>query len=168
MIGAQSVVVEIDIEPVLTTMTISWQPKIVGPDPGLTATISPDTVNVGLVGPLESLSTFDPAQHLDLSVNLYQLNPGSHQVPLVGLSTMTGVDINKLLPDTVQVEISIEPTPAPTPTVMITNTNLLTGTNSLGETAPVTGVVTIPATTPVAVRTQTPVPKPSPTLTPGG
>jgi hypothetical protein len=171
LIGAQSVVVEIDIEPVLTTMTISWRPTIVGPDPGLTATISPETVNVGLIGPLDSLSTFDPAQHLDLSVNLYQLDPGSHQVPLVGLSNMTGVEINNLLPDNVQVEISIKPTPTPTPTLDITNTLGITGTNTLGGTVPITGVVTtIPTVTPVATPKQTPVPRPTPTptATPGG
>lgn len=170
MIGAQSVVVEIDIEPILTTVTIPWKPTILGPDAGLTATISPETVNVGLIGPLDSLSSFDPAEHLDLSVNLYQMEPGSHQVPLVGLSNLTGVDISKLLPDTVQVEISILPTPTPTPTLSITDTGVITMTNALGTVVPVTPVVTIPPPTPVAIKTQTPIPKPTstPTPVPGG
>ena len=156
LIGNQSVVVEINIEPVVTTLTVPWRPQILGPDEGLTATISPDTVNVGLVGPLELINSFDPQTDLDLTVNLYSLRPGSYQVSLTALSNLTGVEVDQVLPDTVQVEISLLPTPTPTSTLEITTTVV-----------PTSAIVS-PLATPTRTVTPTGTPtRASPTVTPG-
>ena len=107
LVDAQSVVVEIDIEPVLTSLTVAWRPEILGPDPGLTATISPEVVNVGLVGPLELIASFDPEYDLDLSVNFYGLESGSYPIPVVALSNLPGVEVENVLPDTPQLVCSL-------------------------------------------------------------
>ncbi len=116
LVGPQTVVVEIDIEPVLTTLTIPWRLKILGPGPGLTATISSDVVNVGLIGPLDLIDAFNPETDLNLTLNLLGLEPGSYQLEPTVFSSLPGVEVEGILPGTIQVEITVLPTPTPTPT----------------------------------------------------
>ena len=128
LIGDQSVVVEIDIEPVVTTLTVPWRPQILGPDPGLTATISPERVDVLLAGPLALIEAFDPETDLSLTLNLYGMVIGSYQLEPAALSNVLGVEVERVLPSTVSVEIYLLPTPTPTLTPTITGTTTITGT----------------------------------------
>ncbi len=126
VIGAQNVLVEIDIEPVVTTLTIPWRPQILGPDAGLTVTISPETVNISVVGPLSLTQAFDPEKHLSVTLNLFGKEPGSYQIAPEALSTLIGVEVVGILPPTLLVEIILVPTPTPTPTPSTTLTTTLT------------------------------------------
>jgi YbbR domain-containing protein len=141
LIGARDVIVEIDIEPVVTTLTFPWKPVILGPDRGLSATLSVEVFSVSMIGPLALIDSFNPETDLSLTINLYGLAPGAHEVIPVALSNIVGVEVESILPATVLVELYPKPTATPTPTG-----TLVTGT---------------PAT-PTATRT----PTPRPTLRP--
>jgi len=153
LIDVKSVVVDIDVEPVLTTSTFPWRPEIIGPDPGLTATVLPPTLNVSVIGPLALIDAFDPETDLSLTVNLNGLAAGSYQIEPDALSNLLGVEVDAILPAAVLVEINVLPTPTPTPTPIITGTATVTGT-----------LVPSPLATPAAVTTPTGVPSPTPAL----
>jgi hypothetical protein len=151
LIDTQNVLVEIDIEPVVTTLTVPWQPRILGPDPGLDVAISPERVSVSLVGPLALMESFDPESDLSLTLNLFGLGVGSYQLAPAALSNQLGVEVVGILPPTVLVEISVLPTPTPTPTI----TPTLTATGTLIPPVPAeTGtLVYLPAATPTLTPT---------------
>ncbi|MEN8097871.1 MAG: CdaR family protein [Chloroflexota bacterium] len=113
VIGSQDVVVEIMIEPVITTLTFPWRPTVFGPEIGYTATLSVDVVNVTLVGPLDLIDIFNPESDLAMSLSLYGLDVGAHEVEPVVVSRIQGVEVERLLPTTILVEISLVPTPEP-------------------------------------------------------
>jgi YbbR domain-containing protein len=152
LIDVKSVVVDIDVEPVLTTSTFPWRPQILGPDPGLTATVLPPVLNISVIGPLALIDAFDPETDLSLTVNLYGLAAGSYQIEPDALSNLLGVEVDALLPPAVLVEIYLLPTPTPTATPIITGTATVTGT-----------LVPSPLATPSAVGTPTGLPTATPT-----
>jgi len=154
LIDTQNVLVEIDIEPVVTTLTVPWQPRILGPDPGLGVAISPERVSVSLVGPLALMESFDPESDLSLTLNLFGMGVGSYQLALAALSNQLGVEVVGVLPPTVLVEISLLPTPTPTPTPTITPTLIITGT--------LIPVVPSETGTPIYLPSATPTPTPAP------
>ena len=147
LIGARDVIVEIDIEPVVTTLTFPWKPLILGPERGLTATLSVETFNVSMIGPLALIDSFNPETDLTLTINLYGMTTGAHEVVPVAQSNMPGVEVESILPATVLVEISVAPTPTPTPTGTVTPR----GT---------------PFSSPLATPTPSPTPTPQPTPRP--
>ena len=120
LIGARDVIVEIDIEPVVTTLTFPWKPLILGPDTGLSATLSVDTFNVSMIGPLALIDSFNPETDLSLTINLYGMDVGAHELVPVAHSNVVGVEVETILPATVLVEIYLLPTPTPTPTGTVT------------------------------------------------
>jgi YbbR domain-containing protein len=120
LIGAREVIVEIDIEPVVTTLTFPWKPLILGPDMGLSATLSVDTFNVSMIGPLALIDSFNPETDLSLTINLFGIDVGAHELVPVARSNVTGVEVETILPATVLVEIYPLPTPTPTPTGTVT------------------------------------------------
>jgi YbbR domain-containing protein len=152
LIDVKSVVVDIDVEPVLTTSTFPWRPQILGPDPGLTATVLPPALNVSVIGPLALIDAFDPETDLSLTVNLNGLAAGSYQIEPDALSNLLGVEVDAVLPPAVLVEIYLLPTPTPTPTPIVTGTATITGT-----------LVPSPLATPPVVATPTGVPTATPT-----
>ena len=147
LIGERSVVVDVDVEPVLTTSNFPWRPQILGPDPGLTVTILPETVNVSLIGSLALIESFDPVTDLNISLSLYGLEAGSFQIQPSAFSNVLGVEVEGVLPPSLLVEIYLIPTPTPTPTPVITSTVTITGTQ-----------ITSPIATPTLTLTVTPSP----------
>jgi YbbR domain-containing protein len=143
LIGAREVIVEIDIEPVVTTLTFPWKPVILGPDPGLSATLSVETFNVSMIGPLALIDSFNPETDLSLTVNLFGMEAGAHEVVPVATSNIVGVEVESILPATVLVEIYPVPTATPTPTGTLT-----------------------PFASPLTTPTVTPTSTPRPTLRP--
>jgi YbbR domain-containing protein len=147
LVGDTSVVVDVDVEPVLTTSNFPWRPQILGPDPGLTVTILPETVNVSLIGPLALIDTFDPENDLNISLSLYGLESGTYQLEPNAFSNVLGVEVEGVLPPSLLVEIYPVPTPTPTATPVITTTATITGSLS-----------TSPIATPAITVTLTPAP----------
>ncbi len=140
LIGDQTVLVILDVEPILTSLTVPWKPTVQGPDSGLAATISPETVSVSLVGPLALMESFDPETDLSLTLNLYGIEPGSYQLLPAAFSNVAGVEIEGVLPSALLVEIY--------PLAMATPAPVVTGTATLTSTL-TPGLPSTPAPTPV-------------------
>jgi YbbR domain-containing protein len=120
LIDTRDVIVEINIEPVVTTLTFPWKPIILGPDAGLSATLSVETFNVSMVGPLALIDSFNPETDLSLTINLFGMSTGAHEVVPAAHSNIIGVEVESILPATVLVEIYPAPTATPTPTGTVT------------------------------------------------
>jgi YbbR domain-containing protein len=99
-----SVHVHIGIQPLRGTRTVKRVPVLIGLSDVYTSTVSPDTVDILLNGPLPSLNTLtdtDVIVELDvtgLATGVHQLTP-SVRVP-------EGITAQSVLPATVQVELS--------------------------------------------------------------
>jgi YbbR domain-containing protein len=109
-----SVLVEVTIEPILSSIAISARVEIVGLAPGLYALAAPDVVSVILDGPLpvlESLAAGDVRVVVDLlrqPVGVYQVEPEV----IVGPPS---VSARTVLPGTIEVTVSRTPFATPTP-----------------------------------------------------
>ncbi len=99
------VLVQISITPILGGQTIRRAVIAQGLARGLAATISPDTVEVILSGPLPALAALS-AQDVQVILDLTNLVPGSYSIkPRVSL--VPGLlKVQSLLPDTVPVNIT--------------------------------------------------------------
>jgi YbbR domain-containing protein len=113
LLPGQQVTVTFFVEAIQSSLTIEITPTLEGLSPGLTATVSPGTIEVFLSGPLPELEAIGEGD-VRLVVDLFELEPGMHQVvPQVIVPTaVTGYSV---LPATVQVEILVGPTAVPTP-----------------------------------------------------
>ena len=111
----QGVVVRIGIEPIESSVTMTLKPAIQGLDPTLQIdALSPETVDVILQGPLPRLTTLD-SQNVVATLDMSAFGAGVHAVIPV-LLLPEGVTLKTLLPETVQVTVSLAPTPtAPVP-----------------------------------------------------
>lgn len=115
---AQSVIVRIAIEPILSSLTMTLKPVVQGLGPGLqVASISPETIDIILQGPLPRLQTLTD-QNVRAVIELSDLEAGTHTIKPI-LLLPDGVSSQTILPETVQVIIVpnlITPSPAPTAT----------------------------------------------------
>lgn len=115
--GEENVLVRLSIAALEGSLPIAIPIETVGLTPELKATLSPDTVDLLLAGPLTLLNNLSPA-NIRVSVDLSGLEPGLHQVsPVVDLLPIP-VSVASILPESVQARIIIAPTPTvePTPT----------------------------------------------------
>lgn len=151
----------VSITPIEGGTTVTVRPIVQGLGPNLEATVSPETVDVILSGPiplLDSLNTDDMFVILDLS----GLLPGTHVVtPRVVLPD--GIRQEGVLPETVEVVIS-----APTATPNGESggqpgaSGLITGTVPITGTGTITGTVLITGTAGGSESEATPVPESAP------
>lgn len=115
IVGEQSVLVQVSIAAIESSLSVSVPVEFIGLAPGLNAEVSPETVDVLLSGPvllLDALLTTDVRVYLDLTdleIGVYQLTPVIEVVS-------TRVMVESVLPETLEVEILIAPTPTATPT----------------------------------------------------
>lgn len=118
-----SVVVTVTITPVEATRTIKRQPVIQGLDDGLSASVSLESVDVFLSGPVNRLENLSPDE-VRVSLDASGLAPGSHVLE-VQVITPEGIRVQGINPQVVEVVISGQlpppaangPIPAnPTPT----------------------------------------------------
>jgi YbbR domain-containing protein len=109
-----SVLVEVTIEPILSSITLSRQVEIVGLAPGSYAQAAPDVVSVILDGPLPVLESLEP---LDVRVvlDVLGLPMGVHTVEAEVIVLPTGVTVRTVLPESVEVSISRTPFATATP-----------------------------------------------------
>jgi len=106
--GQQPVEVRVSIEAIQSSLTMGITPEIQGMGLGLTATVSPETVEVILSGPLPLLEALE-ADDVHVILNLFRLSVGTYQIePQVVVPE--GVAVQSILPATVQVEVIIAPT----------------------------------------------------------
>jgi YbbR domain-containing protein len=111
VLGQQPVEVVVSIEPIESSLTIEITPEIQGLGPNLTTTVSPETVQVILSGPLPLLETLE-SNDVRVVLDLFELPLGTHQIePQVVVPE--GMTAKSILPATVQVEILTPPTATP-------------------------------------------------------
>ncbi|MGD0005839.1 MAG: hypothetical protein ABSE06_16610 [Anaerolineaceae bacterium] len=88
--------------------------NVVGLAEGLDAQVSPETVDIILSGPLPLLDTLTQDK-IRVSVDLTGQGPGTFQlVPRVEMPS-TDLKLESVLPGSIEVNITQEPTPSPTP-----------------------------------------------------
>jgi YbbR domain-containing protein len=115
-VGAQAVVVHVQIVAIEGSVTMALNPVIQGLDPELAVeSVSPETIDVILQGPLPKLQSLTADVNVQAVLNLSGRNVGVHSVTPV-MVVPEGVTVQTILPETVQVTIGIKPTPTPTPT----------------------------------------------------
>jgi YbbR domain-containing protein len=105
-------VVRVSIEAIQSSLTVVITPQIQGLDPGYSTTISPETVEVILSGPLPVLETLED-DDVRILLDLFGLPSGTHQIEpqIVAPESVTAQSIN---PATIQVAVAIMPTSTPT------------------------------------------------------
>lgn len=85
----------------------------VGLLPIYAAAISPETVDVILSGPVPILDTMEP-EDVRVIVNVADLGLGIYQLELRVDVIPDRINVESIIPSTVEVEIIIAPTPTPT------------------------------------------------------
>jgi YbbR domain-containing protein len=115
IIGAQTVQVQVSISPIQTSLTLLNQPiNVIGLPEGLAARVFPQTVDVIISGPLPVLDALT-SKNITVSVDVSNLESGTYQLtPQVKLS-VENVQVESILPGTVEVVISRPTTPTPSP-----------------------------------------------------
>ncbi|HSB01345.1 MAG TPA: CdaR family protein [Anaerolineales bacterium] len=114
IIGAQTVQVQVSISPIQTSLTLLNQPiNVNGLSEGLAAQVFPQTVDVIISGPVPVLEKLT-SQQITVSVDASGLKAGTYQLtPQVKMS-VENVQVESILPGTVEVVISMPVTPSPT------------------------------------------------------
>lgn len=111
--GEESVLVRLSIAALEGSLPINIPIGAIGLTPELQASISPESVELLLTGPLTILNSLNPAS-IRVVVDLTGLEVGVHQVsPVVDLLPAQ-INVASILPETVEVRIIVAPTPTPT------------------------------------------------------
>ncbi len=112
-LGTQSVNAQVSIVPVIGTQTVRRRPVIQGLGAGLGYTLTLDSVNVFLSGPLSKLLALK-ADSVPVILDLTGLGVGGHvvepQVP-----APDDIKVESVSPETIEVTIWAQPTPTSTP-----------------------------------------------------
>ena len=111
--NVQFVTVTLEILPIESSRIVTSAIEVQGLRSNLTATFSPDVVQVILVGPDPILAGLKPSD-VRLIVDLFGYTVGVHRVKPVVL-VPAGVTVVSVIPETVEVVIVSEPAPTPTP-----------------------------------------------------
>ena len=112
VIGDPSITLVVTIEPLETSITITRTLEIRGLEPGLEAHASPESVRVYLQGPQPVLDEIQP-EDVIVVLDLLGYGVGTHQVEPEVFVFLTDVEEQAILPDTIEVTITIAPTPTP-------------------------------------------------------
>jgi YbbR domain-containing protein len=113
VVGEQNVQVQVGIDPIQSNLTLSKiKVEVVGLPEGMTATVSPAEVDVILSGPAPLLDTL-LLQEIRVVIDVAGLTPGVYQLtPRVEI-LVADVVVESILPNTVEVVITLAPTPTP-------------------------------------------------------
>jgi YbbR domain-containing protein len=117
VVGIDFVTVTVDILPILSSRTMTSVVEIRNLAQGRQATLSPPEVDVILEGP-DALVTELTHEDVQVFVNLFGLELGTHRVEPVVLAP-EGISVVSVIPETIEVEIMIQPTPSPTATLPV-------------------------------------------------
>lgn len=117
VVGIDFVTVTVDILPILSSRTMTSVVEIRNLGQGRQATLSPSEVDVILEGPDALMAELLP-EEIQVFVNLFGLQLGTHRVEPVVLAP-EGISVVSVIPETIEVGISIQPTPSPTVTLPV-------------------------------------------------
>lgn len=116
IVGEQTVLVEAGVSPIESSVTLSGEKiEVVNLADGLTAQVLPSTLDVIVSGPLPILDTLT-RQDVRVTVDLSGLAAGTYQVAAKVEVLIADVVVESILPNTVEVVITIADTPVVTPT----------------------------------------------------
>lgn len=118
IIGEQTVLIQAGVSPIESSVTLAGEKiEIIGLQNGLTAQISPTTVDVIISGPLSLLDSLT-RQGVRATVDLTGLPAGTYQITPDVEILIADVIVESILPNTVEVVISPvqAPTVTPSPT----------------------------------------------------
>lgn len=112
VVGSQTVLIQAGISPIQSSLTLTGEKvEVTGLAAGMTAHISPASVDVILSGPLPVLNTLT-RQDVHVTVDAKDLIPGTYQLTPTVQTLASNITVESLLPGTV--EIIILPVPEPT------------------------------------------------------
>ncbi len=115
VVGEQTVLIQAGISAIQSSLTLSGENvEVNGLPSGLTARVSPTTVDVILSGPLPLLNTLT-RQDVRVTVDVTGLAIGTHQLTPKVEVLISNVKVESLLPGTVEVTLVSSPTPTPKP-----------------------------------------------------
>ena len=105
VVGSQNITVQIGIDPIESSVSFSDIPiHFEGLGQGLTATVSPEFVDVYLSGPLDILDELDPAT-ITVVIDLSDRGPGTYQLAPEVLLDNAEIGVDAILPNTLEVTI---------------------------------------------------------------
>lgn len=114
----QSVQVQVGIAAIETSITITVPIEVIGLGPGLSAEVSPVTVDVFLFGPIQTLEELKN-EDVRIFVNLTDLEVGAHLVTAQEEVLSDRIVVDAIAPESIEVIITVgengESTPTPTP-----------------------------------------------------
>ncbi len=125
VLNNEAIIVQISVTPILGGQTVPRKVVLQGVARGLTATVSPDSADVILSGPVPALQALAP-DAVQVVVDASNLAAGTYNVKPRILSLPTSLNVQSIVPDTIQLIVSgvvVTPTvtPAlPTPTTVPT------------------------------------------------
>ncbi|MDY6872475.1 MAG: CdaR family protein [Chloroflexota bacterium] len=106
VVGSQNVTVQVGIDPIESSISLTDIPiQFSGLGNGLTAVASPENVDVFLSGPLYLLEALDPAT-LEVVIDLTDRGPGTYQLAPEVLLDNPDINVDAILPNTIEVIIS--------------------------------------------------------------
>jgi YbbR domain-containing protein len=156
LVGDQTVFVQVSIAAIESSLTLTRDLEITGLGLGLAAEAAPPSVDVIISGPLLTLEDLKP-EDVRVVLNLVGLARGKHQVEPTVVVLPEGVEVQTVLPPTIEVEIKSGPPFTPTAIAIPT----ITGTAYTP-----TPERTATATRPAPTASPTPTPTASPSATP--
>ncbi len=116
IVGEQTVLIQAGVSPIESSVTLAGEKvEIVNIGDGLSAQVSPATVDVIVSGPLPLLDTLT-RQDVRVTVDLTNLEVGTHQVNAKVEVLISDVVVESILPNTIEVVIALGDTPTITPT----------------------------------------------------
>lgn len=131
VVPGQEVRVRVAIEAIQSSLTITSTPEVQGLEPGYTYTVSPEVVQLILSGPLPRLEALT-REDVRLVLDLFGLEEGTHQMA-PEVIVPDSITPQSLIPPTIQIRISRQPTPTVTVRSPITPTVTATVTGTATE-----------------------------------
>lgn len=113
VVDVQMITVTLEVLPIESSRIVTAAIEIQGLQQGWAATLSPNFVQVVLVGPDTLLSAIEPG-NVRVIANLFDYTPGVHRIAPVVLPP-EGVAAVSVIPEMVEVVIALAPAPTSTP-----------------------------------------------------
>ena len=114
LVGEQSVLVRVTIEPVFKSITVTREIEIQGLGQDLYVITSPSTVDIILTGPAATLDALQP-EDVRVVVDLRDYDVGNYQIEPQVLVLLTDLLFEAPIPSIIDVEITSTPPATPTP-----------------------------------------------------
>lgn len=114
LVGEQNILVQVGIEAIENSMTLTSPIEIQGLADNLYASASPSSVTVFLTGPLTTLEQLTP-DDIRVVIDLFEKDAGTYQITPQIIIPPTDVE-GSILPAMIEVTITTEPPPTPEPT----------------------------------------------------